>query len=198
MLWMMMPLEEHYDDGFGAVGDAFRRAAETLGKNNSDGAMLWSHLPEIYLLRHAVELFLKSGIIIMHRKLRLPYDSEPYSSATPMMMASSGKWRSLFKTHDIPELYGYWKKLIVEHRQTLEAFGTRHLLETLQRLDCKGIMVSMPKRSTSVTLKMTADDYEKLKKAAAVLWPKALLTTSSMILSLALIAAEDVLKGKKK
>lgn len=32
MLWM--PLEEHYDDGFGAVGDAFRRAAETLDKNN--------------------------------------------------------------------------------------------------------------------------------------------------------------------
>lgn len=59
-------------------------------------------------------------------------------------------------------------------------------------------MVSMPKRSTSVTLKMTADDYEKLKKAAAVLWPKALLTKSSMILSLALIAADDVLKGKKQ
>ncbi|MGH9638275.1 MAG: hypothetical protein ACRD72_25860, partial [Candidatus Angelobacter sp.] len=75
MLWMMMPLEEHYNDGFGAVGDAFRRAAETLNKNNSDGPMLWSHLPEIYLLRHAVELFLKSGIIIMHRKLRLPYDA---------------------------------------------------------------------------------------------------------------------------
>jgi hypothetical protein len=123
MLWMMMPLEEHYDDGFGAVGDAFRRAAETLNKNNSDGPMLWSHLPEIYLLRHAVELFLKSGIIIMHRKLRLPYDSEPHSSATPMLMTFSGKWRSLFRTHDIPDLYGYWKKLIVEHRQRLEAFG---------------------------------------------------------------------------
>jgi uncharacterized protein (DUF1778 family) len=56
----------------------------------------------------------------------------------------------------------------------------------------------MSKRSTSVTLKMTADDYEKLTKAASVLWPKALLTKSSMVLSLALIAAEDVLKGKKK
>ena len=123
MLWMMMPLEEHYDDGFGAVGDAFRRAAETLSKNNSDGPMFWNHLPETYLLRHAIELFLKSGIIIMHRKLRLPYDSEPHSSAAPMLMTSSGKWRSLFRTHDIPELYGYWKKLIVEHRQTLEAFG---------------------------------------------------------------------------
>jgi len=60
-------------------------------------------------------------------------------------------------------------------------------------------MVSiMSKRSTSVTLKMTADDYDKLTKAAAVLWPKALLTKSSMILSLALIAAEDVLKGSKR
>lgn len=81
---------------------------------------------------------------------------------------------------------------------TIETLEIRHLLETLQGIDSKGSMVSMPKRSTSVTLKMTADDYEKLKKAAAVLWPKALLTKSSMILSLALIAAEDVLKGKKK
>lgn len=123
MLWLMMPLEEHYDDGFGAVGDAFRRAAESLSKNNSDGPMFWNHLPETYLLRHAVELFLKSGIIIMHRKLRLPYDSEPRSSATPMLMTSSGKWRFLFKTHDIPELYAYWKKLAVEHGAKLESFG---------------------------------------------------------------------------
>lgn len=49
-----------------------------------------------------------------------------------------------------------------------------------------------------MTLKMTADDYDKLTKAAAVQWPKALLTKSSMVLSLALIAAEDILKSKKR
>ena len=86
-----------------------------------------------------------------------------------------------------------------DQSSTLETLETRDLLETLQSVDYKGTMVSiMSKRSTSVTLKMTADDYEKLTRAAAVLWPKALLTKSSMILSLALIAAEDVLKGKKK
>jgi hypothetical protein len=86
-----------------------------------------------------------------------------------------------------------------DQSSTVETLEIRDLLETLQSIDYKGTMVSiMSKRTTSVTLKMTADDYDKLTKAAAVLWPKALLTKSSMVLSLALIAAEDVLKGSKR
>lgn len=79
-MYMLAPLSEHYDDGFGAVGDAFSNAAKALNKRNAgDGSTSLDDLPEIYLLRHAVELFLKSGIIIMHRRLRLRYGSEPHT-----------------------------------------------------------------------------------------------------------------------
>lgn len=73
MQYLMAPLEEHYDDGFGAVGDAFYRAAKALEKENKGLRFAWNHLPQIALYRHAVELFLKSGIIIIHRKLKMPY-----------------------------------------------------------------------------------------------------------------------------
>lgn len=60
-------------------------------------------------------------------------------------------------------------------------------------------MVSMMgKRTTSVTVKMTEEDYDLMTKAAETIWPKAPLTKSSIILGLARMGAESVLKGKRK
>jgi hypothetical protein len=44
---------------------------------------------------------------------------------------------------------------------------------------------------------MNETDYAKLAKAANHLWPKALLTRSSIVLGLALIGAESVLPKRK-
>ena len=79
----------------------------------------------------------------------------------------------------------------------IETLETIHLLETLQRIDCKGSMVSMAKRTISITAKMTAEDYAHLTKAAQAIWPGALLTKSSIVLGLAKLGADTVLKGKK-
>jgi hypothetical protein len=117
-MYMLAPLGEHSDDGFGAMGDAFFRAAQTLRKTNKDGKAFLDHLPETYLLRHAAELFLKSGIIILHRRLRISYDSQPHTSP-PMLMMRSGKWKSIYRTHDLTELYCYWKELIVDHKERI-------------------------------------------------------------------------------
>jgi hypothetical protein len=56
----------------------------------------------------------------------------------------------------------------------------------------------MAKRSTSVTVKMTQADSDLLAKAAETIWPGALLTKSSIVLGLARMGAESILKGKKK
>jgi hypothetical protein len=56
----------------------------------------------------------------------------------------------------------------------------------------------MEKRTTSVRVKMIETDYAKLAKAANRLWPKALLTRSSIVLGLALIGAESVLPKRKE
>jgi hypothetical protein len=52
----------------------------------------------------------------------------------------------------------------------------------------------MEKRTTTVTVKMTAEDFALFTKAADHIWPKAILTRSSIVLGLARMGAESVLK----
>ena len=56
----------------------------------------------------------------------------------------------------------------------------------------------MGKRTTSVTVKMSAEDYAHLQKAADAIWPKAVLTRSGIVLGLARIGADAVLKKTAK
>jgi hypothetical protein len=56
----------------------------------------------------------------------------------------------------------------------------------------------MAKRTVSATLKMTEEDDALLTRAAEAIWPGAILTKSSIVLGLAKIGAESVLKGGKK
>lgn len=44
---------------------------------------------------------------------------------------------------------------------------------------------------------MTAEDFALLQKAADAIWPKAVLTRSSVVLGLARIGAESILKKKR-
>ncbi len=120
MQYILAPLEKHSDDGFGAVGESFKRAADVLVKTDeARKRMFWSELPIIFLLRHAIELFLKSGIIVIHRRLKLPYDTEDHKTPSPFLLTSAGLWKPLFRTHDLPELYWYWKKLISDNKDLL-------------------------------------------------------------------------------
>jgi hypothetical protein len=109
MQYIMMPLDAHYDSGFGAIAVSFRDAALALRKTVPKPAF-FDHLPQSYLFRHATELFLKSGIVILHRKLKLPYGTEPYNGAP--MVGVKGEWRPLHRVHSVGVLYEYWKSLI--------------------------------------------------------------------------------------
>ena len=55
----------------------------------------------------------------------------------------------------------------------------------------------MIKRDTAVSVKMTADDLKLFQRAADELWPKAVLTKSGIVLGLARIGAESILKDKR-
>jgi hypothetical protein len=56
----------------------------------------------------------------------------------------------------------------------------------------------MSNRTVSITSKMTNADFELLQKAAKTLWPKAMVSQSSLILGLAKLGAEQALKSKKR
>jgi hypothetical protein len=57
-------------------------------------------------------------------------------------------------------------------------------------------MESSGKRTVQVNVKMSADDFANLQKAANTLWPEAILSNSAIILGLARLAAKDILKRK--
>jgi len=58
-------------------------------------------------------------------------------------------------------------------------------------------MQSNPKRTVQINVKMTAQDFATLQKAANTLWPDAVLTKSGIVLGLAKIGAREAMKKKK-
>jgi len=71
-----------------------------------------------------------------------------------------------------------------------------HLLDSLPQKGSNRHDGGMSKRTVSVTVKMTEDDLKLLVRAANTIWPKAVLTQSGIMLGLARIGAETVLKKK--
>lgn len=52
------------------------------------------------------------------------------------------------------------------------------------------------KRTVQVNVRMSAEDFNLIQRAANALWPDAVVTNSGILLGLAKIAARDVLKPK--
>ncbi|QHG66232.1 hypothetical protein [Pseudomonas putida] len=116
MLYMLMPLDQHYDLGFGAVADSFKHAADSL--NDPDKPLHFnSNLPVSFLYRHAIELYLKSAIITLHRKFTIPYGDEPASSEPSVMVGK--KRKPLYNVHGLGPLYAELRTLLNQKAEAL-------------------------------------------------------------------------------
>lgn len=130
------PLNSHFDAGFGAIGDSFKDAADRLRRGLARRKS-WQngHLPVNYLYRHAVELFLKSMISIVHRRLRVPYGKLPHDGVPhiPFTVQSqpNGKpgqgppspkvdWRPITKVHQVSALYQHLKEVVIDNEGQLD------------------------------------------------------------------------------
>ena len=78
---------------------------------------------------------------------------------------------------------------------TLSCDGTMSTLSNVVVQDKLSDTGSM-KRTVQVNVKMTQDDFDLLRKAAAKRWPDAVITNSGIVLALAKIAARDTLTKK--
>lgn len=67
----------------------------------------------------------------------------------------------------------------------------------MHRKGCVSDDIGM-KRSLSVSIKMSEADLALFMKAAGEIWPKAVISRSGIVLGLARIGAENILKTKKK
>jgi uncharacterized protein (DUF1778 family) len=54
------------------------------------------------------------------------------------------------------------------------------------------------KRDRQLNVRLTGDDITLMTRAAGVAWPGAILSTSSIMLSLARLKAEEILKSPRK
>jgi hypothetical protein len=59
-------------------------------------------------------------------------------------------------------------------------------------------MSAMAKRTLQINVRMSNEDLALLQKAAGAFWPGVELTTSTIVLSLAKKAAEEILRAKPK
>jgi len=116
MLYMLLPLNQHFDSGFGAVANSFKYSADALD-DNPQGAGLNSHLPVSFLYRHAIELYLKSGIILLHRKYLIPYGDTPPNGEPSVLVKQ--KRKPLYNVHSLDPLYAEYRALLTKLAEPL-------------------------------------------------------------------------------
>lgn len=109
MTYLFTGINTQIDKGFGLTADAYKKSAEFLEKNDFDHFNLTqqAEMPQNFLYRHSIELYLKSLILIFHRKLKINYGDYSFDSENPQIRIKQ-KWENLFNCHDIKILYEYW------------------------------------------------------------------------------------------
>src|SRR4051794_12498097 len=108
MLWELTPLPKHYDFGLGTMGAAFEEAAQCLEEVVETKRFLNWTLPACFLRRHAIELFLKSMLVILERRFA------GVSGLEEIRILVKGKPQALTSIHSIGDLYnGLKEKLTI-------------------------------------------------------------------------------------
>lgn len=105
--YMLAPFSRHYDGGFGATAEAFHKAAESLEK--ADGCKISNgHLPIQFLYRHAIELYLKSMIVVISKRAAKLRGT---TWSAPEITVSKGV-RPIQRVHGIGDLYRQMRQLL--------------------------------------------------------------------------------------
>lgn len=107
------------DRGLGAAADAFKEAADRLTNGPEAEGTLNDHLPAGFLYRHAIELYLKSGILIVHSLLGLQF--APNAPDVPAVPSPSARWTRIERVHSIEVLYDRWRDLTDNYGPGLSA-----------------------------------------------------------------------------
>lgn len=116
--YYFMPLEEQPDYGYGMIGSIYYAAANDLCSSEKFREDWYLVLPVNFLRRHCIELFLKSCIILFHKKFKLNFDNDK-CTGEPKIKLNNGTWILLKTTHNIKDLYNYLDFLIKSNKDYL-------------------------------------------------------------------------------
>lgn len=110
---MFLPLHLHYDHGFTAMAGSFERIAKESSEVKSGDFN--RHIPIAYLLRHAVELYLKGAIVILNKRLNLTDGKE-----SSLCSISKGSEKISFKrVHSLSQLFEHFQNLVISNQNEL-------------------------------------------------------------------------------
>lgn len=148
--YMFAPFDRHYDGGFGATAEAFDHAAETLSLSEKEKHASNAHLPLQFLYRHAIELYLKSIIIILTKRLAQHHNTQ----WTPLEIQTTKGLRPLFRAHNIGDLYRHFELTLNTNWQILKPMcrtdwsdipaGLSGWIHTIERHDPAGTFHRYP------------------------------------------------------
>ena len=113
-----LPFEEHNDFGFGIMADNYRDSAKILAENKEKDKYWYSSFPINYLRRHSIELYIKSIITLISRKLEIiPEDTSNVDEVH--FRLPNGKWKNLKNTHSLDLMYKYLVQLTNDNYDSL-------------------------------------------------------------------------------
>lgn len=118
MNYYFIPLDSHPDYGYGMMGSIYKTTADDITKSAQYRKDWYTAYPVNYLRRHSIELFLKSGIILFHKKFNINFGGKSCQSE-PQIRISNGKWQLIRNTHNIEALYQRLNELINSHNDYL-------------------------------------------------------------------------------
>lgn len=124
MQYLFTGIDSHLDFRFGVTGESYYNNAKFLSENKDKiQAFQLAEMPINFVYRHSIELFLKSLIIIFHKRLKINYGNNNFNSDDPEVCID-GKWKSLYRCHFIDKLYYYWlNELLLKNCEYLNQYA---------------------------------------------------------------------------
>jgi hypothetical protein len=110
----LMPLDRHFDAGFGATADSFHDAAKALDteEHKHGFGLNSSRLPVFYLYRHANELYLKSLLTMLHRRFCCEFPVVKRDDFP--LITVHGTAKRVFQVHSILHLYPLYSAIVTD------------------------------------------------------------------------------------
>lgn len=170
MFNLLTPLDEHYDNGFGAVADSFKEAADVLCDIDGGISPFHGHLPISFLYRHSIELYIKASILIIHKYFKKPFGKDPYKKEHVILV--KGKWTPIYNIHSTSILFKYLIELFSEYDDYLKEYtqtnwefvqDTESVMREISQLDDSSTYFRYP-----VTKNRSLDKHKYVAKQTTV------------------------------
>lgn len=115
----LKPLDDQFDSGFASIAGGFSDAATQLKSSNESGfGIAMTKLPYYYLKRHAIELYLKGCLVLLHRRF---VDNFPEGEQTlPMISVGKDKEKTINQIHDLKLIFKAFRDSMTKHSGSIK------------------------------------------------------------------------------